>query len=182
MPVNPARQARQLKQIKRVQDAIRYRDSTLERLAPIKEKKTETKRYFLQQNKLRAQITQNNIRTARNNAREDWDLGPLRPNRAIGDEVETRGIYQREGMRDVPIPKHWADSGEEVQKKVKARLPENVIRNQWPIVKGDRVVIIRGLHKNKIGEVSGLHKEYNMVTVEGLNKVCAVCVHVRNPR
>jgi large subunit ribosomal protein L24 len=182
MPVNPARHARHLKQVKKVQDAIRYRDKTLEKLQPIKKKKFETKQYFIQQNRVRAEVTHANIRTARNNAREDWDLGPLRPNRAVGEEAETRGIYNREGLRDVPLPKHWLDSGDEVQRKVKTRLPENVLRNQWPIVEGDRVVIIRGLHKNKIGVVKELHKNENMVTVDGLNKVCEVCSDVRNTR
>ncbi|KAF2652464.1 hypothetical protein K491DRAFT_781043 [Lophiostoma macrostomum CBS 122681] len=171
MPVNAARHARQLKQIKKVQDAIRYRDSVLERLQPVKEKRRETKEYFLTRERINALVTNNNIRAARNNAREDWDLGPLRPNRAIGEDAETLGIYQREGLRDVPIPKHWVGSGDEVQKKVKARLPEHVLRDQWPIVEGDRVVVIRGQSKNKIGVVQELLKENNMVLVKDVNKI-----------
>ena len=42
----------------------------------------------------------------------------------------------------------------------------------WPIMVGDRVVVMEGREKGKIGMVKGTDKEREELTVEGLNKVC----------
>ena len=171
MPVNAAKHARQLKQIKKVQDAIRYRDAQLECLKPVKEDKRLTREYFEQIHRQRDGKRNENRKLARKAIREDWELGPLRPNRAVGEEAETYGILQDEVLNPYRLPQHWVGAGQELQKQMKRKLPENVLHDQWPVVKDDRVVIIRGKDKNKIGTVAALNKQNNSVLIEGLNKV-----------
>ena len=82
--------------------------------------------------------------------REDWELGPLAPARNVGDAKETYGAMEMERVRPVDIAE---------EKRVKF----------WNIVENDRVVVIEGRDKGKIGIVKSLEKKSNMVVVGGLN-------------
>jgi large subunit ribosomal protein L24 len=102
---------------------------------------------------------QNNLKkAARLRQREDWELGPLAPRRDVG----TLG-YKQWGT--APEPAVMGD--EEME------LPpwEQV----WmPIAVGDRVVIIRGHDKGKIGVVINASKKGQTVKLDGLFKVYAI--------
>lgn len=169
--MNPAKYAQRLKHIRKIKAAIRYQEKTKERLAPIKEENKETKQYILQRLAYNSKQIRGEKRTARKNAEEDWNLGPLRPNRAVGPDAVRHGAFKREQMREPQIPEHWFGAKESVQKRMKTQIPRNVLHDQWHIVKDDRVVVIRGREKNKIGYVNEVLKESNQVTLRDLNKV-----------
>jgi large subunit ribosomal protein L24 len=93
-------------------------------------------------------------RQARFEEKEDHRLGPLRPRRAVGKaEIETLGAFDQSRIIPPPVP-------EEHQIKY------------WNIVEQDRVVILRGPDRHKIGTVKSIDKQNNTLTVEGLNMVC----------
>jgi large subunit ribosomal protein L24 len=175
--MNAAKHARKLKHIRRVKNAIRYEENRRERLKPIKEQRQATKDYILQ--RLHLQKIQNQkIKAALQNADEDWKLGPLRPNRAVGYDPAAYGAANRNTydghITHASFPDHWYGADPKVQKRMKERIPTNVLLNQWPIVAGDRVVVVRGLYANKVGKVLDVDKEDNTVTVEGIDEVSRI--------
>jgi large subunit ribosomal protein L24 len=177
--MNAAKHAQKLKHIRKIKAAIRFREAEKKRLAPIIKENKESKQYILQRLRHEHETTKSDIVTARQNAKEDWYLGPLRPNRAIGVNAERYGVMDRKQLRDPEIPKHWFGAKESVQKRMKYKIPENVLRNQWPIVKGDRVVVIRGRELNKIGEVEDVVKESNQIVIKDMNKVYhPICIQL----
>ena len=96
-------------------------------------------------------------------------LGPLRPNRAVGqleDLLGVQGVIHTE-MRQ--LPEHWYNNTE--SKRLREKVPEYVTRHQWPIVEGDRVVIVRGAHVNTIGTVQSLHRDEYFVILQNINTV-----------
>ncbi|KAI9761171.1 MAG: hypothetical protein M4579_001218 [Chaenotheca gracillima] len=93
------------------------------------------------------------VRNAQKARREDWELGPLAPRRDVGDLQDTYGTIDARRMQGIELPR-------EQQRK---RL--------WNIVEGDRVVILEGRDKGKIGRVRSTSKEKDEVMVEGLNMV-----------
>ncbi|KAI9806191.1 MAG: hypothetical protein M1825_006306 [Sarcosagium campestre] len=92
------------------------------------------------------------ILAERRNRREDWELGPLAPRRDVGTERELIGAMdgRRARLREVPR--------------------EERIRF-WPIVPDDRVVLLDGRDKGKIGVVKTTNSKTNGLTVSGLNMV-----------
>ncbi|KAF2184419.1 hypothetical protein K469DRAFT_502648, partial [Zopfia rhizophila CBS 207.26] len=94
------------------------------------------------------------LETARKNRLEDWNLGPLRPNRAIGRDAEKYGALEAGQMRLIDVPEHMR-------------------RKEWPIVEGDRVVIIKGRNRGKIGVVKKLSKTREEVQIKDLNMAYA---------
>ncbi|KAL2355534.1 hypothetical protein BJ546DRAFT_875252 [Cryomyces antarcticus] len=92
------------------------------------------------------------VKEARKNRREDWELGPLAPRRDVGENKQYYGTVDHKTLRGAEIPK-------------KKRM------ELWTIVEGDRVVLLTGRDKGKIGEVDNVNKETEEVTVTGLNRV-----------
>ncbi|TKA62263.1 hypothetical protein B0A49_10408 [Cryomyces minteri] len=86
------------------------------------------------------------IKEARRNRREDWDLGPLAPRRDVGENKQYYGTVNQNTLRGVEIPK-----------KKRTEL--------WTIVEGDRVVLLTGRDKGKIGEVESVNKETEEVEI-----------------
>ena len=92
------------------------------------------------------------IRQERINRKEDWERGPLAPRRDVGDRAKTYGSIH---MYDMTLPD---------------REPEK--RPEWyHITEGDRVVIMRGRDRGRIGRVSELNKAKVMVRVKNLNMI-----------
>lgn len=94
----------------------------------------------------------NNIVAARRNRAEDWKLGPLAPRRDIGEKAANYGSMS---IYDFNLP--------ELGEKEKVKYA--------PLVEGDRVVIVKGREKGKIGAVTDVSDERNGVRVTGLNVV-----------
>ena len=90
------------------------------------------------------------IADARKNRKEDWALGPLAPRRDVGDNADSYG--------SVPI--------------FNFQLPDKNpnVRPKWfHISEGDRVVVVKGREKGKIGIVNDLNKEKVSVQVRDVN-------------
>jgi len=106
----------------------------------------------LQRYQLRGVITKlkKNERARR---REDWELGPLAPQRNVGDGAEKYGTAPPDVLSKDAIVE---------------------LRDQkWiPYMRGDRVVILKGADKGKIGEVYEVDEKTQRVTMQGLNQVC----------
>ncbi|KAH8821187.1 hypothetical protein F5884DRAFT_77577 [Xylogone sp. PMI_703] len=100
------------------------------------------------------------IKQARLNRREDWEMGPLAPKRDVGDAKETYGSINSQLMRGVELTKEEMD---EVLKPVGGRYVN--------IVPNDRVVLLEGRDKGKIGKVLSTDPKRNECTVEGCNLV-----------
>ncbi|KAI9696960.1 MAG: hypothetical protein M1836_004921 [Candelina mexicana] len=95
---------------------------------------------------------QQELKKARQARREDWELGSLAPRRDVGADTETYGALDSRRLR-----------GPEKSEKERIKF--------WNIVVGDRVVIIKGQDKGKIGRIAEVNKKSEEVIVEGLNMV-----------
>lgn len=131
------------------------------RLARLKEKyvreTAKTKRE--QENYVKKGIA-TDIKAARLARREDWELGPLAPKRDVGLNKETYGTLSTARLRGNALT-------------LEERLKLNPDGGRYPtIVAGDRVVLLHGRDKGKIGKVTALDAKRQQVTVEGLNLVC----------
>lgn len=91
---------------------------------------------------------------ARKRRREDWLLGPLAPRRDIGDMREK---YATVDSRRTQLPDVHPDH----------RLKLS------PFAEGDRVVLLTGRDKGKIGEVRHVDEDSQTVQVKDLNLVCS---------
>ncbi|KFX93125.1 hypothetical protein O988_06975 [Pseudogymnoascus sp. VKM F-3808] len=99
------------------------------------------------------------IKNARAARREDYDLGPLAPRRDVGLKKDTYGT----------IHSHRLQGQKLTDEEKKAVNPSG-----WRyanIVAGDRVVLLEGADKGRIGKVQSFDKEKQQVTIEGLNMV-----------
>ncbi|KAM5455781.1 hypothetical protein MaudCBS49596_001682 [Microsporum audouinii] len=86
----------------------------------------------------------------RKNRREDWLKGPLAPRRNIGERDILYGTISTNRLR---LPK----------------VPESKRMKYVTLAPGDRVCMVRGRDKGKIGKVLQVDEESQSVTVEGVN-------------
>lgn len=100
------------------------------------------------------------IKQARLNRREDWELGPLAPRRDVGDSKDTFGTIHTQRMRGTLL--HYKD---------KAEALKTVGGRYLNIVKNDRVVLLEGRDKGKIGKITSIDPARAECTVEGLNLI-----------
>ena len=98
---------------------------------------------------------------ARKTRREDLDLGPLAPRRDVGDLKDRYGTIGTHRMQGKELSK------EELEKRLK-----NVGGMHLNIVEGDRVVLLEGRDRGKIGVIKAVDKKRGECTVEGMNMVC----------
>jgi large subunit ribosomal protein L24 len=132
------------------------------RLARKKEKADQLwRRQNRQERQMSRQKEVRYIKAAQLARREDWELGPLAPRRDVGDDKDTYGTIDQALLQFPTIHK---DKREEVLK--------NVGGKYLNIVKGDRVVLLEGRDKGKIGKIIDLDASRGMCKVEGLNMVC----------
>ena len=95
--------------------------------------------------------TRQAIKDERKHRREDWLCGPLAPMRDIGEKAGIYGVAGEEIVQAPELPK-------------RLRVKEEDIR----IVAGDRVVVVRGIGRGKIGEVQTADLETGTVMVRGI--------------
>jgi hypothetical protein len=163
-----------IKHIKHMKNAIRHHEATRAKKEPIFKERFNGKQARLQEEQYHAKFTRGDVKKAKRNYKEDWALGPLRPNRAVGENAELYGAMEKDQLRwpDVPIPTQRMRN----KLREKAGLnPEWPIviddRKVYPFVKGDRVVVIRGKEMNKIGIIENINEEAHMVELKDVNKV-----------
>ncbi|KUJ12017.1 uncharacterized protein LY89DRAFT_593978 [Mollisia scopiformis] len=100
------------------------------------------------------------LKQARLNRREDWELGSLAPKRDVGKSKDTYGTIHTQRMRGTLL--HHKDRAEAFQP---------VGGRYLNIVKNDRVVLLEGRDKGKIGKITAVDKARAECTVEGLNLI-----------
>ncbi|KAH7125314.1 hypothetical protein B0J11DRAFT_486774 [Dendryphion nanum] len=157
------------KEIRHVQSAIRFQEHKRKQLEKVREEHKATKEYILAARR-RESEKQGKIKAALQNAKEDWTLGPLRPNRALGAGKTMYGTTSREELQYPEVPEHWG-TRKNLQKRMRTKIPDSVLYGALPIAVDDRVIIIKGNDKGRIGVVSFIDVERNSVTVKDLNKV-----------
>ncbi|KAK2625324.1 hypothetical protein QTJ16_005693 [Diplocarpon rosae] len=101
------------------------------------------------------------LKTARAVRREDYELGPLAPRRDVGDEVETYGTISMQRAQGRTL------HGKEISDILEFWGGAKNIN----IVKGDRVVILHGRDKGKIGFVTRVDVKRAEASVKGLNMI-----------
>ena len=98
------------------------------------------------------QSISDDIRQARIVRQENRRYGPLAPRRDVGDAKDTYGAMPLRRLQGFIKP------------------PEERV-NAQPIVADDRVVVVQGRDKGRIGTVVSVDKERHECTVQGLNLV-----------
>ncbi|KAI5785691.1 hypothetical protein FPQ18DRAFT_373333 [Pyronema domesticum] len=99
------------------------------------------------------QLVTRDRKTSRKEEIEDHRLGPLKPIRAVGQkEISMYGAFDQ--MRIIP-----------------PAVPDEHKIKHWNITVKDRVVVLRGPDRHKIGVVKSVDKDNNTVVVQGLNMV-----------
>lgn len=99
------------------------------------------------------------IKNARAARKEDYELGPLAPKRDVGQNKDTYGTLSAIRMQ-----------GKELN--MAERLEINPLGGRYAnIVVNDRVVILEGRDKGKIGKITNVERRRQECTVEGLNMV-----------
>lgn len=93
------------------------------------------------------------IKDERKNRREDWLCGPLAPQRDIGNRRDLYGTAGQEIIQAPEMPKRLQAKDEEIG-----------------IVAGDRVVLVRGLGRGRIGEVSEVNRSTGTCILKGMRQ------------
>lgn len=103
--------------------------------------------------KMRLRALADEVRVSRQELKEDRMLGPLAPRRALSKlDIEEYGVVSEERLVGDYVPK---------DERIK----------YWNIAVGDRVVILKGHDRHKIGVVKALDKPRNGILVESINMV-----------
>ena len=112
----------------------------------------QTRHEIYQQKSIQDRDLVAEIRNERRHRREDWSLGPLAPKRDVGqnrDAFGTRSVQHSQAVQ--------------VEKPKRAKYLN--------FASGDRVCVVRGREKGKIGRVENLDEESQTLVVEGVNQV-----------
>lgn len=108
----------------------------------------------------RLKTATSNLAAARQARVEDRELGPLAPRRDVGDNMNSYGTVDQEYLR---LGK--------MTLKERAEQLKNLGGRYLSITKGDRVVLLEGRDKGKIGKVTEIDATRGMCKVEGMNMV-----------
>ncbi|KAH6639519.1 hypothetical protein C7974DRAFT_388685 [Boeremia exigua] len=170
---NAVRQAKKAKEIRHVKGAIVWHAKQRRARQEKMSNQYEEKQLALQ----RTRWENDNIirvrRTALRNAAEDWKLGPLRPNRAVHLADGKYGALPATRMQKPSIDADvWHRLNARREKKGHAPKYPLVVDSQpyFPMVKGDRVVVVRGRDRGKIGTVQSVMPRTHECLVSGVNR------------
>jgi large subunit ribosomal protein L24 len=130
------------------------RNQLLRRARRTQKKELKDEFHQLRANQLMsARWTRKAIKTERTHRREDWLCGPLAPQRDIGEDRDIYGTARQEIMQPHDLPKRLQPKGEQVG-----------------IVASDRVVVVRGLGRGQIGEVTEVKNDSATCYVQGIRE------------
>ncbi|KAF1839123.1 KOW motif domain-containing protein [Decorospora gaudefroyi] len=170
---NAARQAKRLKEIRKVKYAIKWHERARKKRQELQQQRWESKQSVLQ----RLGWEHENIHQVRKkalaNAEEDWKLGPLRPNRAFGPSADKYGALTPDQVSKPEIPVVLQKNRNEYRQKKGLELEYPLVvddKRYFPIVKGDRVVVLKGKAAGKVGTVGNIFPRTHEVVVKNLNK------------
>ncbi|KAI9054195.1 hypothetical protein LZ554_001366 [Drepanopeziza brunnea f. sp. 'monogermtubi'] len=129
------------------------------RLAKKKDKfKRDAWRTNREQNQVHRKDEINTLKAARFTRREDYELGPLAPRRDVGDKKDSYGTVDMQRMQ-----------GRTLYGKEKWDILNFWGGKRLNLAKQDRVVLLEGRDKGKIGKVTEIDMIRAECTVEGLN-------------
>lgn len=170
---NAARQAKKAKEIRHVKGAIIWHEKQRRARQEKMKDRWEIKNDLNQAEKWTHENTTLRRKKALRHAAEDWKLGPLRPNRAVNVADGKYAVVKAENMQKPPLELKTLKA-ENAKREKKGLAPAVWIVDDelyFPIVAGDRVVIIKGKDKGKIAEVKEVMESVQMMVVKGVNKV-----------
>lgn len=116
------------------------------------EKLNQTKRKIRQEHVSSTRLKTLSINAERRNRREDWVLGPLAPNRVAGKDG---GGYGMLAFQVIQVPTVLKTKREKY----------------FNFAKDDRVVVVKGTSRGKIGKVTKVDEEKQTVELDGINMV-----------
>lgn len=179
---NALREAKRIKEVRKVKGAIAWHEKERKKRQKIGQERFESKQAALQRLQWQRDNVEKVKEKALKNVAEDWDLGPLRPNRAVGAGADKYGAITQEQVQKPSIPIHTQRNRNMVREKKGLELEYPLVvddQKYFPIVADDRVVVIRGREKGKIGVVQSIVKQTHEVLIKGVNMVCYICVVAR---
>ncbi|KAF1940888.1 KOW motif domain-containing protein [Clathrospora elynae] len=169
---NAARQAKKLKEMRHVKNAIVWHERERKKRQELQQERWDSKQAVIQRIKWQNEHIRDVRKNALANAREDWKLGPLRPNRAIGDGADKYGALTANQMQKPEIPVRTQKNRNEHRER-KGLEPEYPLvvddKKYFPIVENDRVVVLKGRDAGKIGVVQDIIERTHEVIVKGIN-------------
>ncbi|KAF2035514.1 hypothetical protein EK21DRAFT_54065 [Setomelanomma holmii] len=169
---NAARQAKKLKEIRKVKGAIIWHERERQKRQKLFQERWESKQAVIQRIKWENENVQKVRKTALKNAKEDWQLGPLRPNRAIGEGADKFGALTAQQVQKPDIPVHTQKNRNEARldKGLEPEYPLVVDDEKYFHIKPeDRVMIVNGPEKGKIGVVQDIVERTHEIIVRGVN-------------
>jgi hypothetical protein len=147
---------------------ILKRVATAERVAAkrkaTRDKQAWQKSRFEERDEVRYQRAQmaEDFGRAKRAIKDDWFLGPSAPNINVGEHGPTHGAISEA---------RYQMSGSLKEHQKEARCAWLGGAKNLNLAEGDRVVLLEGPDKGKIGKVTTVYKDKMEVIVEGLNKV-----------
>lgn len=171
---NAARQAKKAKEIRHIKNAIVWHEKQrIQRKQKMKDH-FEAKQSVMQRNKWERENIIDVRRKALRNAKEDWQLGSLRPNRAVNVADGKYAVVTPTQVQKPEVPTK-VQAYNNAKREKKGLVPEYPLvvddKKYFPIVKGDRVVVLRGKDKGKIGTVMTPVERTHEFIVQGVNVV-----------
>ncbi|KAF2872647.1 hypothetical protein BDV95DRAFT_491297 [Massariosphaeria phaeospora] len=167
-----AKHIQKLKHIKKVRSAIRYHERLRRERAPLIKERIQRVQSIREQHRFQAEQIRGTAKTALKNAREDWKLGSLRPNRAVGAGAEKYGAITGDQLRRPLIPWHLQEQRNLARVKQGRDIEYPIVFKEekyFPIAEGDRVVVMRGREKGKIAVVEEIQDQTHEVHVKDVN-------------
>lgn len=173
-PARTARQLAKIRDINKVKTAIKWHERERAKRQALAEARWESKRTALERQAHVKKNIKDPIKEARRNLREDYKLGPLRPDRAVGHDAERYGALpaRRLTRPEVSVKVQEAKNKAREAKGLEPEYPFVVDdKKYFHIAKGDRVMVMKGREQGKIGIIDEVAASSHDVTVKGLNKV-----------
>lgn len=171
---NAAREAKRIKAVRKVQNAIQWHETQRKKRQTLGSERWNAKQAVIQRLKWEKTHIHDHRKTALANIRDDWRLGPLRPNRAPTADPEKYGAMAGERMQKPEVPIRSTKNRNAFRDR-KGLAPEYPLivddKRYFPLVKGDRVAILSGIDKGKIGVVEDVIARTHELTIKGLNMV-----------
>jgi large subunit ribosomal protein L24 len=171
---NAARTAKKLKEIRHVKGAIAWHEKERAKRQKIMQERWESKQSVIQRVKWENQHIKKVREDALSRVKEDWSLGALRPNRAVGAAAKKYGALGEEQLQKPDIPLHTQRNRNKFRES--RGLPQEyplVIddKKYFHIERDDRVIVVNGRDKGKIGLVQNIVPRTHEILVKGVNMV-----------
>lgn len=179
---NALREAKRIKEVRKVKGAIAWHEKERRKRQKIGQERFESKQAALQRVQWQQDHVEKVKERALKNVAEDWRLGPLRPNRAVGPGADKYGALTQEQIQKPSVPVHTQRNRNMVREKRGVEFEYPLVvddKKYFPIVTDDRVVVIRGRERGKIGVVQRVVKENHEVLIKDVNMVGCSYVVIR---